>query len=179
MALIKTALKQFMEKITIILCVLGGVMQWSNLLALKATLRHIVQNYIILCNQTTIKDITDGEEASILTHLILWDPRIRGQGPLIIEDQIESMSAAVMFLKRPSLPVMTRYMYCSPRALPVQICKNRRKTSKLHHLIHFEQITDLLKINQWFYSLVLKKTICELSRRTLFFGMIPETNTLN
>lgn len=150
MALIRTALKQFTERIPIMLCVFGGVMQWSSLLEVKATPRLIVQNYIILCSQTTIKHIADREEASILTHLIPWDLRIRGQGLLIIEDQIKSMSmstsAAVMFLKKPSLPMTTLYTYCSPRAPSVQIYKNRRNTSKLHHRIHSEQITDLLKI---------------------------------
>lgn len=103
-----------------------------------------MQNYLFLCNQTTIKHISGREEANILTHLILWDSRIPSQGPPIIEDQIESesVSAAVMFLKRPSLPMMTLYMYCSPRAQSVQIYKRKRKTSKLHHLIRSEQITD-------------------------------------
>ncbi len=147
MALIRTTLKQFTERIPIMLCVHGGVMQWSSLLEVKATLRRIVQNYIILCSRTTIKHIADREEASILTHLIPWDLRIRGQGLLIIEDQIKSMSmSAAMFLKKPSLPMTTLYTYCSPRALSVQIYKNRRNTSKLHHRIHSEQITDLLKI---------------------------------
>lgn len=101
-----------------------------------------MQNYFFLCKQTTIKHISGREEANILTHLILWDSRIPSQGPPIIEDQIESESAAVMFLKRPSLPMMTLYTYCSPRAPSVQIYKRKRKTSKLHHLIRSKQITD-------------------------------------
>lgn len=136
--ILRAALKQLQERIPINLH--AGEMQWSSFLQLKATLLLLVQIYLFLCNQTTIKHISGREEASMLTHLILWDSRIPSQGPPIIEDQIESVSAAVMFLKRPSLPMMTLCTYCSPRAQSVQIYKRKLKTSKLHHLIHSEQI---------------------------------------
>lgn len=95
-----------------------------------------IQTNSLTFQQPTINRIyiRGTEEVSMLTHLILWALRIQSQESLIIEDKTKSVSAAVMFLRRPLHLVMTLYMYCSPRVQSVQICNRGREKSKLHHL---------------------------------------------
>lgn len=114
--------------------------------------------------------------------LILWDSRIQGQGPLIIKDQIEdmSMSAAVMFLKKPSPTMMTLYILLSKSPVSPNLKKQKKNKQAAPNDPFWSNNWPLKNKCLW---MILQPCTNEnhlwTTQEAFVFWMIPKTNRLN